>query len=506
MCGIFYLFGIPTNTEYLSLSKRGPDNTQIVVYNEQHFFCFHRLSINDQSDLGNQPFYNDDFIFMCNGEIYNHKELEQKYDIECKSKSDCEVIFHLYQKGYNFMDIIKELHGVFSIILYDKQKNILYAANDSFGIRPLFYTTENNTLCLSSEMKGNTQFSWTRFPPGSIFSYDFNTKEYIFINYYHYEYPILDIINKEDCIHTIHDLLYNAVDIRIKNTDRNVGFLLSGGLDSSVVCAIGQKILGHITTFSIGLEDSVDLKHARIVSEHLGTTYHEVILTEQMIQNTLDELLYVLETYDITTIRASLPQYVLCKYIRDNTNIKVVLSGEFADEIFGSYKYFEYAPNTQEFQQETLTLLKNIHCYDVLRSDRTVSNCGLELRVPFGDRLFVDYIMSLDSTLKMKQYNGIEKYMLRQAFQGYLPESILMRKKEAFSDGVSNTLYNKKTLISILKEYTVSKGYEEKEYYKKKYFDMYKNNTIIPGYWLPNQNWIQIDDPCAYFLTNLNNE
>jgi asparagine synthase (glutamine-hydrolysing) len=504
MCGIFYLFGELTNEEYLSLSKRGPDNTTIHK-EENHFFCFHRLSINDQSNLGNQPFFNQNCILMCNGEIYNHKELETKYNIKCNSKSDCEIILSLYDIGISFLDIIKELHGVFSIVLYDKQKNILYSANDPFGIRPLFYNIEKDILCLSSEMKGNSQLYWTRFPPANIFSYDFNTKSYSFQPYYIYEYPILHD-TEQNSIQIIHDLLYNAVKIRIENTDRNVGFLLSGGVDSSIVSAIGNKILGHITTFSIGLEDSVDLYYARIVSQYLNTNHHEIILTETLIQDTLDELIYVLETYDITTIRASLPQYILCKYIRENTDIKVVLSGEFADEIFGSYKYFEYAPNEEEFHKETLSLLKNIHCYDVLRSDRTVSNCGLELRVPFGDKLFVNYIMSLHPKLKIKKNYGIEKYILRKAFESYLPKNIIMRKKEAFSDGVSNTLNNKKTLINILKKYTLSKGYEEKEYYKKKYFDMYKNNTIIPGYWLPNQNWIQIDDPCAYFLTNLNNE
>lgn len=502
MCGIFYLFGEPTNDEYLVLSKRGPDNTTIHRENN-HFFCFHRLSINDQSTLGNQPFITDHCVLMCNGEIYNHKELEQKYNIECNSKSDCEVIVLLYEKGILFVDIVKELHGVFSIILYDKQKNILYSANDPFGIRPLFYNTE--TLCLSSEMKGNTTLEWKRFLPGCVFLYDFNTNVFTFTKYYTYEYPIL-YDAEEVCIQKIHDLLFNAVRMRIENTDRNVGFLLSGGVDSSVVSAIGNQILGNITTFSIGLEDSVDLKYARIVSKHLNTTHHEIILTEKLIQDTLDELVYVLETYDITTIRASLPQYILCKYISQHTDIKVVLSGEFADEIFGSYRYFEYAPNEEEFHNETLKLLRNIHCYDVLRSDRSVSNCGLELRVPFGDKTFVNYIMSLHPKLKIKKNYGIEKYILRKAFEMYLPEEIIMRKKEAFSDGVSNTLKNKKTLISILQEYTLSKGYIEKEYYKKKYQEYYKNDTIIPGYWLPNQNWIQIDEPCAYFLSNLNNE
>jgi asparagine synthase (glutamine-hydrolysing) len=417
MCGILCVFGkhdaIPTG----KLLHRGPDNTQIKTFG-QCTMEFSRLAINDKSDNGMQPFLGKKGMLICNGEIYNHKEFPVDFRV---GGSDCECIMPLVE-SIGVYETSKVLRGEFAFC-YTDGTNVV-ASRDPFGVRPLFFTRFNDSggIAFASEVKALLDFG-TRvdiFPPGHV--YDSKTRT--FMCYYPYEWDIKNVFTE-------------AVRIRVENTDRNIGFLLSGGLDSSLVVAIAEQFMGAgLKTFSVGIEDSPDVLAARKVASYLGTDHTEFRFDVEEGLKNIENVIWSLESYDTTTVRASVPMWLLSRFISQTTDCKVILSGEGSDELFGGYLYFHYAPSVEEFTEENKRRLYLIHQFDGLRADRCMSAHGLELRVPFLDVKVVEYGMSMDQTLKTPK-NGIEKYYLRKAFEAYyLPDEILWRQKNGMSDAV----------------------------------------------------------------------
>lgn len=522
MCG----FLVVENEKFIcnnfisSLNKiihRGPDN-QNCNTNNNISWGFNRLSIMDLSANGNQPFAYNNCVVVCNGEIYNYSNLKNnlKNEYEFVSGSDCEVLIPLYLK-YGIENTCKLLDAEFAMVLYDGMTKKLIAARDPMGIRPMFYgyTKKTKEICFASEAKGLIDIceNVVPFPPG-----------YFYIDGEFVCYNDLSQINficedsLDDIGRNIRKKLKIAVQKRLQS-DVPIGYLLSGGLDSSLVCAIATKLNDKpLKTFAIGMDkDPIDLKYAREVSEYIGSTHTEVIMTKEDILKSLREVIYHLETWDITTIRASIGMYILCKYIHEKTNLKVIMTGEVSDELFG-YKYTDFAPSPSEFQKESQKRIKELYMYDVLRADRCISAHALEGRVPFADIDFVRYVMSIDPAKKMNIYNK-GKYLLRYAFKdtNYLPEDILYREKAAFSDAVGHSM------VDHLKEYAES-IYTEKDVMKshKKYFhcppftkesllyrDIFEEfypaqSKWIKNFWMPNQSWkgCNVDDPSARVLAN----
>ena len=511
MCGIFGLF---TQTDksfnlqsLVHKNHRGPDNTQIYNSIDNLHFEFNRLCINDLSESGNQPFENENYIWMCNGEIYNYKQLCNKYSIFCKGKSDCEVIGPLLNI-IGIDSLSRSLDGVFAISIFDKRDNTLYLIRDPIGVRPLFYYKEDDMFTFASEgktlnsfVKDKTQIK--QFPPSSYMIYD---KDTFYINNYIHIDNLQ--INKQQYFNTVTKQINNSLTESIKKrliSDRPIGCLLSGGLDSSLVASILSRLLKNkkLKTFSVGFKDSEDLKYAKKVAKYLRSDHYELILDYDEAMSRLPELIEHIETYDVTTIRASLGMYLLSEYISKNHPEKVIFSGEGADELFGGYLYFNRAPNNNKFVNETNRLVKQLHYYDVLRSDRCTSAFGLELRVPFLDYKFVQYVLQLPGSLR--NFNNTEKYILRMSFiDQYLPNNILFRKKEAFSDGVGSM---KKPFYKHIQEYIINQNkfntYDlsddeiERKYYKNIYFSHY-SYIPIPAYWLPK--WFETNNPSARVL------
>ncbi|MGC9343345.1 MAG: asparagine synthase B, partial [Bacteroidales bacterium] len=445
MCGFAVYTGsdkkvrVDIPAEFQKLKYRGPDNTIIHDFDDKGWMGFHRLKIMDVSDDGNQPMVYENIHLVCNGEVYNYPELKAQYEdsFEFSSSSDCEVIIPMFlEKGIK--QTAQELDAEFVCVIYDSEQDKYFAARDPIGIRPMFYGyTEGGEIMFSSEMKALHEVCKTvkPFPPG-----------------HYYEdgkiLPFRDVskVEKysdhelEDVLKNINHFLTKGVEKRL-TSDVPVGFLCSGGLDSSLVCAIAAKMLDKpIRTFAVGInEDPIDTKYARIVADYLGADHTEVLFTRQDIFDTLSTLIYNIETWDITTIRASMGMYLVSKYISEHTDIKVLMTGEISDEIFG-YKYTDFAPTPDAFQKEAEKRIREIFMYDVLRADRSISSNGLEARVPFGDLDFVDYVMSIRPELKMN-FTGVGKYLLRKAFEGdYLPQEILYREKAAFSDAVGHSV------------------------------------------------------------------
>uniref|UniRef100_A0A6C0L1E7 asparagine synthase (glutamine-hydrolyzing) n=1 Tax=viral metagenome TaxID=1070528 RepID=A0A6C0L1E7_9ZZZZ len=501
MCGIFCYFSDKGSFDY-SLSKngmkcshRGPDNTQeLIIHGENNsmiYFMFHRLAINGLDEKSNQPLKIKRFphlTLICNGEIYNYKELAQKYNFSFETKSDCEVILHL-ATILPINKYIQELDGVFSFIIYDQIQQCIMVGRDPYGIRPLYFFNDEGKYGFSSEMKCLTEMSNNVkfYPPGGFSVYYAKTKQYHEYTYNDYEYNEIDDSDENIC-NSIHEKLNNAVHKRLI-TDRPFGCLLSGGLDSSIITSIICKYFEpkNIRTFAIGLENSPDLIAAQKVADYLGTNHTNVIVSEKEMLEAIDETIYQIESKDTTTVRASVPMLLLSKYIRDNTDIKVIFSGEGSDEASGSYLYFHNAPNPTEFQKESIRLVRDVQYFDVLRSDRTTAGAGLEIRVPFFDKEFMRYYMSIDPRKKVVR-DGMEKYLLRKSFETELPEEIVWRRKDGFSDGVSK---KEKPWYEIINDYTMEKyKLPEKEYYLsvyQKYYNGFEN--VVPYYWMPK--WIE---------------
>ena len=524
MCGIFGFFGSGTITQELrdtlfaegnKIQYRGPDNTKELVIDSM-YLMFHRLCINDLTDKGSQPINLEmypNIILLCNGEIFNYDDIMKEENFSVYSKSDSEIIIHLYVK-YGIEETLHRLNGDYAFILIDLEKDKKYVARDPFGVRSLYIgRTDKDEVVVGSELKclNKLCLGAEQFEPGCYMELGGIKKRF-----YNYEYKtILEV--HVDVVIKIREKLEASVQRRLL-TERPFGCLLSGGLDSSIIAAILTKYNkgDRLKTFSVGLRGSEDLKYARIVAEHLNTEHHELILDEDEMFNAIDSVIYHIESYDTTTVRASIPMFLLTKYIKENFDIKVLFSGEGSDEASGSYLYFRNAPSKESFYEETIRLLKDLNYFDVLRGEKSIASWGLEGRVPFLDKEFIDYYMSIDPELKIPaRWNGVEKFLLRVAFEHDLPNNIVWRTKEAFSDGVSS---KRESWYSIIQR-KVDKQISDAEFYKgiKKcvhnvpylkeslyYREIFSNNyggfeETIPYLWLPK--WCgNIKDPSARIL------
>lgn len=542
MCGIFSI--INDNLDFSFLKNefnkgkhRGPENSSISLVSINTIFGFHRLAINGLDDISNQPITVDNVILICNGEIYNYKELYKLMNIVPTTNSDCEVIIHLYLK-YGIRQTLRMLDGVFAFVLCDNRiyaetethkLNSIYIARDPYGVRPLYKLKNKEMFCVASEIKMINNLSNNiveHFEPGTFmkFNLDFKVNAKWASTYENVKYhiPVISslIYSHEIMIYQgIQYYLTNAVKKRYFNTDRNVACLLSGGLDSSLITALVNEEHKktdysnerRLETYSIGLTGSDDLLNARVVANYLNTNHTEIIITEKDICDIIPEVIYNIESYDTTTIRASICNYLLGRYIKKNSDAKVIFNGDGSDELCGGYLYMDFCPDPIEFDKETRRLLNDIHRYDVLRSDKCISSHGLEPRTPFLDKAFVDFYLSIPCELRFNYHKRIEKYLLREAFsnsqffnssrQKLLPNKILWRKKEAFSDGVSK---QNRSLFVILQEFISSKynlppSVElEKKFYKEVFDESYKNTNILSYLWLPKYKLS--NDPSARTL------
>ncbi len=500
---------------FFKSKMRGPDDTKIISVNDD-LLGFHRLSIMDLNSSGMQPFeYNGSYV-ICNGEIYGFKSIKEellKKGYKFESDSDCEILLPMYFEYGTKMFAM--LDAEYALVIYDKANDKFVAARDPIGIRPLFYGYDGDgNIVFASEAINlvNICKEVMPFPPGHY--YDGGK----FIEYNNISIPkCKNDDNLELVCKNIREKLIKGVEKRLV-ADAKVGFLLSGGLDSSLVCAIASKVSNTpIKTFSIGMDiDAIDLKYAREVADYIGSEHTEVIITRDDVINNLEKVISILGTYDITTIRASMGMYLVCKAIHEKTDIRVLLTGEISDELFG-YKYTDFAPNADEFQKESEKRIRELHMYDVLRADRCISENSLEARVPFGDIDFVEYVMSVNPELKMNKY-GKGKYLLRHAFEGdYLPESILQREKAAFSDAVGHSMvddikeyaekYYSDEEFKVKKEkYTFGKPWTKESLLYREIFEKYygDNAKMIVDFWMPNKSWegCNVDDPSARVLSN----
>lgn len=537
MCGIWLYLQLNGHTDrkelyssFSNISHRGPDR-HVFEDTGKIVFGYHRLAIMDTSVEGDQPFTfiegNTKTYVMCNGEIYNFKELINIYNLEPKSNSDCEIIPLLYKKFKEkyknpFEELLKSLKGceyslIIAEITYDKVK-IMYARDPS-GKRPLYHGYDEKGYIISSELKGVMNNSdelvknCTQVEPRVAYCIEKNkdilkissSPYWVFPNKY-------TITNKEEAINLIRETLIRCIKKRIY-ADREVAYLLSGGLDSSIVCAVAQSLsYKPIKTFCVGLPEATDEKYAKQVSEYIESEHTHIQVQEEDFLNVLEDIPYIVESWDTTTCRASTVQYIAGKSIKENTNAAVVIVGEGADELFGGYSYYHACPNSDEFGQETKNAIENIHYYDGQRADRCLSYCSLECRTPFLDDEFISLVLSIDPKLRMP-YNGCEKNILREAFKDYLPENLLYRPKEAQSDGCSskNKSWHKIIQDNINERYFDDINYEkdppntiEDKYFMSIYQNYYKNNFgIIPKRWLPK--WCgNVKDPSARVLKTYN--
>ncbi|NCC67580.1 MAG: asparagine synthase B [Clostridia bacterium] len=495
--------------------SRGPDMSRILK-TPAGTLAFHRLAIMDVSESGMQPFSLHGNSLVCNGEIYGFRNLKEllKDEYTFTSNSDCEILLPLYEKFGT--DMFAMLDAEYALIICDKTKNGFVAARDPIGIRPLYYGySENGKILFASEPKNLVGLTKEimPFPPGHYYA------DGSFVCYKDIskrQTPTKDDL--ETVCNKIREKLAMGVAKRL-DADVPVGFLLSGGLDSSLVCAIATKLLNRsIRTFAIGMEtDAIDLKYAKQVADFIGSEHTEVIINRDDVISSLETVVSVLGTYDITTIRASMGMYLLCKAIHEQTDIRVLLTGEISDELFG-YKYTDFAPDAEAFQSESEKRMRELHMYDVLRADRCISVNSLEARVPFGDLEFVDYVMSVPGQMKMNSYN-MGKYLLRHAFENgaYLPENILWREKAAFSDAVGHSLvndikdysescYSDDELAEKCAKYDFARPFTKESLLYRELFEKYYPGQakMVADFWMPNKSWqgCNVNDPSARVLAN----
>ena len=496
--------------------SRGPDDSRIIDTGKG-LLGFHRLAIMGLHPEGMQPFELDGSYVVCNGEIYCFPRLKKKLMETGKytfvSESDCEILLPLY-KEYG-TDMFRRLDAEFALILYDGDTQSYIAARDPIGIRPLYYGYDpHGVIVFASEPKNLVGLvdDIMPFPPGHYY------KDGEFVCYS--DIAAVDEVCMDDVetiCSKIHEKLVKGIEKRLI-ADAKVGFLLSGGLDSSLVCAIAaRKSKEPIRTFAIGMsEDAIDLKYAKQVADYIGSDHTEVIITKEDVLAALEDVVQLLGTYDITTIRASMGMYLICKAIHETTDIRVLLTGEISDELFG-YKYTDFAPSPEAFQAEAQKRIRELHMYDVLRADRCISVNSLEARVPFGDLDFVKYVMSIDPAKKMNVY-GKGKYLLRHAFEGdYLPHDILYREKAAFSDAVGHSLvddlkeyaesyYTDEEFQAKCKQYDYATPFTKESLLYRELFEKYYPGQahMIAGFWMPNKEWegCDVDDPSARVLSN----
>lgn len=494
--------------------SRGPDMSR-TLWVGQGMLCFHRLAIMGLSESGMQPFTYEGDAVVCNGELYGFRTIKERLaeTYTFVSESDCEIILPMYRE-YG-LDMFQMLDAEFALIIYDGKKDSLIAARDPIGIRPLFYGyCQDGSIVFASEAKNLVSLcaEIMPFPPGHYYA---DGKFVRYCDLTTVEAYSTDSL-EETCT-KIRELLVKGIEKRL-DADAPLGFLLSGGLDSSLVCSVATKVLNKpIRTFAIGMaKDAIDLRYAKEVADYLHTEHTEIIMSREDVLEALDYVIYTLGTYDITTIRASMGMYLICKAIHEKTDVRVLLTGEISDEIFG-YKYTDFAPSPEAFQAEAKKRLEELYMYDVLRADRCISANSLEARVPFGDLDFVRYVMSIHPSMKQNSY-GIGKYLLRHAFEGdWLPQAILYREKAAFSDAVGHSM------VDDLKEYAQSICSDEEFDERCKKYDfatpftkeslMYREifERYYPGqakmvkdFWMPNKEWegCDVNDPSARVLSN----
>ena len=580
MCGIFSLLNVEKNSnipfshefiknQFTKGSNRGPEFSELSYSGSKTILGFHRLAINGLNTESNQPIEYDNVYLICNGEIYNYKELYRELDIKPKTNSDCEVIIHLY-KRFGIERTLQLLDGVFAFVLLDlnflDEMAKMFVCRDPFGVRPLYFlhpkndntsftiqdyqNNRSNPLFIHDTKKNELNHNWCKEPiygfaselkclsefndslseytiehiqPSTYSRFDFSykvssswkkvftdkiyyTAGAITTQYYNFNYEV----ELELWIPILREQLIQAVEKRCVTTQRPIACLLSGGLDSSLITALVNDFhkrnnLPVLETYSIGMPGSVDLKYARIVADYLGTKHTEVILTESEFIDAIPEVIEKIESYDTTTVRASIGNYLLGKYIMANSDAKVIFNGDGSDELTGGYLYFHKAPNAIEFDLECRRLLKDIHLFDVLRSDKSISSNGLEPRTPFLDREWVQTYLSVPAEIRFHAKHEVcEKHILRRMFESYmssnmkplLPNEIINRTKEAFSDGVSQV---NKSLYEIIQQYISSKyvsnnkKYQhlqpktlEQEYYREIFESKYKGlGEIIPYFWMP---------------------
>ena len=502
-------------TAMAKTASRGPDDMRTMNLGAG-VLGFQRLSIMGLHPQGMQPFRLGENYLVCNGEIYGYQKLKAELKMKgytFRSDSDCEVLLPLYREYGT--DMFPMLDAEFALILYDAEKHSFIAARDPIGIRPLFYGYDaKGTILFASEAKnlvGMVKRVFP-FPPGHYYL------DGEFIGY-------TDITRVDeytpDELPVIFDNIREKLVAGIKKrlvSDAKVGFLLSGGLDSSLVCAVAARLSKEpIRTFAIGMsEDAIDLKYAKEVADYIGSNHTEVIIDKDTVLRSLETVVSVLGTWDITTIRASMGMYLVCKAIHETTDIRVLLTGEISDELFG-YKYTDFAPSPAEFQKEAVKRVKELYAYDVLRADRCISVHSLEARVPFGDLDFVRYVMSIPPEKKMNIY-GKGKYLLRKAFEGdYLPYNILWREKAAFSDAVGHSMvdhlkeyaeeyYSDEQFGEKVKKYTYCPPFTKESLLYRELFERYYPGEaeMIPDFWMPNKTWenCDVDDPSARVLKN----
>jgi asparagine synthase (glutamine-hydrolysing) len=502
MCGIWTVLGNDEQTkilqkDFFNILHRGPD---ISVYQKIDLYSdkekkqtlqigFHRLSIIDKTSDSHQPFMvtkgDSTFLLVCNGEIYNYREIREKYNLDEKKKSDCFVLLQLFLKYHDNLDFFyklfeREIRGEFAFVLYEiKEKRILQKiiGRDMIGIRPLYCSIDYNVIC--SELKGISKYpnQIIEFPPGTIWN---NQK----IHNFKWVYNVIPKqLSDENHLQNIRDCVINSIKIRLQS-DRPIAFLLSGGVDSSLVCALSSKLLNQqIHTFCIGFKnEGTDFEYARMVAEKINSIHTEIYMTHQEAIDVIPNVIDCVETWDTTTIRASVGQYLACKYISENTDFKVLLVGEGPDEICSSYLFNWNCPNEHELHETAKEYVKNIHYYDVKRVDKCISKYGLEARVPLLDPLFIEKYWQIPSIYRHPKNKGIEKWWLRKAFESMdlLPEKVLWRKKEAFSDGLSS---KKNSWHKILQ-----KNYNGNEI--SNYISIFNSlfpqrQNLIPAYWQP---------------------
>ena len=532
--------------------SRGPDDTRIMETGNG-YLGFNRLSIMGLTPEGMQPFVMNNNAVVCNGELYGFRKMRdalKKRGYFFKSDSDCEILLPMYREFGT--EMFRLLDAEFALVLYDGQSQKYIAARDPVGIRPLYYgQDERGAYVFSSEPKSlvGVCTKIMPFPPGhyavieAIGPKDASeAKEsgtHAGIKRHSSDNPAGTCPAQKMELHEYRriwkadhmcsdDLETIAVRIREKlligiekrlDADAPVGFLLSGGLDSSLVCGAAAKLLDKpLQTFSIGMDlDAIDLKYARKVADYIGSDHHEVIMTRDDVIAALEPVIHALGTWDITTVRASIGMYLVCKWIHENTDIRVILTGEISDEIFG-YKYTDFAPSAAAFQEESEKRIREIHMYDVLRADRCISVHSLEARVPFGDLDFLSYCMAIDPQKKLNTY-GIGKYLLRHAFEqdDLIPREILMREKAAFSDAVGHsmrrdlmdyaeTLYTDEEYETKRQGYTHAMPFTKESLLYREIFEKYYPGQaqMVADFWMPNKSWegCDVNDPSASVLSN----
>ena len=553
MCGIFALLNHEqkyrekfVKYQFDKGKARGPENSVLQKVGCKITFGFHRLAINGLNDESNQPLVKGDITLICNGEIYNYRELyalmsTSDSSVLPRTQSDCEVILWLYER-YGIEQTLQMLDGVFAFALLDQRFQLgepaLYLSRDPYGVRPLYEMYQKNTgppdkectIGFASELKmlsgfeavgiPNSQYNIAHFQPGTYSKYVFSDKvcsewrasqqsvvyhRMAFNNTYGSN-------NLEEILRGIRHHLTKAVEKRCSTTERPIACLLSGGLDSSLIAALVNDYhrrcgLSTLETYSIGLSESTDLKYAKMVADHLGTKHTEVVLTESEFCEAIPEVIAAIESYDTTTVRASIGNYLLGKYIAKHSEAKVIFNGDGSDELLGGYLYMGMAPDAIEFDRECRRLLTDIHAFDVLRSDKSISSHGLEPRTPFLDREWTQYVLSINPAIR-RGSGKPEKYLLRSAFckqrdngVALLPDEVLWRRKEAFSDGVSG---HERSLYQILQEYCAAMlpdGFARKSGVKSQinlpetveqylYREVFEScypglGEVVPYFWMP---------------------